>query len=150
MSCEAQAGATGTNLGVISLRVSKRPVPVGEVQRDEETDFQKQGEIKDTQALLRHTTAATTLKHYQKTLEESLIRGVQNWDTGLRSNPSRRATLQGRTTRSERQFIRMTRLYASEADIDPVLIRHGTSYTRKLLKVVGATGIEPVTLSLEG
>jgi hypothetical protein len=39
--------------------------------------------VKDTQALLRHTNAAVTLKHYQKTLDESLVGAVANWDDAL-------------------------------------------------------------------
>jgi hypothetical protein len=41
--------------------------------------------VKDVQALLRHTDA-TTLKYYQKTIEESLILGVTSWDEELTPN----------------------------------------------------------------
>jgi hypothetical protein len=47
------------------------------------THFQKHGEIKDTQALLRHTSATVTLKHYQKSLSGSLVEAVENWDRVL-------------------------------------------------------------------
>lgn len=47
------------------------------------THFQKHGEIKDTQTLLRHTSPTITLKHYQKTLDESLVEAVESWDRAL-------------------------------------------------------------------
>ncbi|MGI9069739.1 MAG: tyrosine-type recombinase/integrase [Bryobacteraceae bacterium] len=47
------------------------------------THFQNFGKVKDTQALLRHTNAAVTLKHYQKTLDESLVGAVAGWDNAL-------------------------------------------------------------------
>ena len=50
------------------------------LRRTTATHFQKHGEIKDAQALLRHADASTTLRHYQKGLEESLVRGVESWD----------------------------------------------------------------------
>jgi integrase len=49
------------------------------LRRTTATHFQRHGEIKDAQALLRHTNASTTLKHYQKTLEDSLVQGVGSW-----------------------------------------------------------------------
>jgi hypothetical protein len=33
--------------------------------------------------LLRHADARTTLKHYQKRLDESLVTSVANWDAEL-------------------------------------------------------------------
>lgn len=54
------------------------------LRRTTATHFQKHGHVKDTQTLLRHSDATTTLKHYQKTLDESLIAGVQGWDAELR------------------------------------------------------------------
>ena len=53
------------------------------LRRTTATHFQRHGKVKDVQALLRHDDAATTLKHYQKTIEESLVRGVVNWDAEL-------------------------------------------------------------------
>jgi integrase len=47
------------------------------------THFQNYGKVKDTQALLRHTNAAVTLKHYQKTLDDSLVSAVAGWDDAL-------------------------------------------------------------------
>lgn len=47
------------------------------------TQFQNYGKVKDTQALLRHASAAVTLKHYQKTLDESLVTAVAGWDDAL-------------------------------------------------------------------
>jgi integrase len=55
------------------------------LRRTTGTHFQKHGKVKDTQALLRHTNPATTLKHYQKVLEESVIAGVESWDAELRT-----------------------------------------------------------------
>lgn len=49
------------------------------LRRTTATHFQKHGQIKDTQSLLRHTDAGTTLKHYQKSMEESLVAGVNSW-----------------------------------------------------------------------
>jgi integrase len=54
------------------------------LRRTTGTHFQKHGKIKDTQALLRHSNPTTTLKHYQKTMEESLVQGVADWDSELR------------------------------------------------------------------
>ena len=54
------------------------------LRRTTGTHFQKHGRLKDAQALLRHSNATTTLKHYQKTLDESLIAGVESWDAELR------------------------------------------------------------------
>ncbi|HTF63307.1 MAG TPA: tyrosine-type recombinase/integrase [Edaphobacter sp.] len=53
------------------------------LRRTTATHFQKHGQIKDTQALLRHSEPETTLKHYQKKLEDSLVRGVEGWDAEL-------------------------------------------------------------------
>jgi integrase len=53
------------------------------LRRTTGTHFQKHGEIKDTQALLRHADASTTLEHYQKKLDQSLISGVDSWDAEL-------------------------------------------------------------------
>jgi hypothetical protein len=39
--------------------------------------------VKDIQSLLRHTNPLTTLKHYQKTIPESLQRAVEDWDAEL-------------------------------------------------------------------
>ncbi|MGI9074826.1 MAG: tyrosine-type recombinase/integrase [Bryobacteraceae bacterium] len=47
------------------------------------THFQKFGKVKDAQALLRHADASTTLRYYQKTLDESLTSGVRAWDEAL-------------------------------------------------------------------
>jgi integrase len=57
------------------------------LRRTTGTHFQKHGKVKDTQALLRHSNPLTTLKHYQKTLEESLIAAVENWDAELTGVP---------------------------------------------------------------
>lgn len=57
------------------------------LRRTTATHFQKHGGVKDAQALLRHTNASTTLKHYQKTLEDSVVAGVAGWDAELRTRP---------------------------------------------------------------
>lgn len=44
------------------------------------THFQKHGGVKDVQAHMRHSDVTTTLKHYQKTLDESLIGAVHKLD----------------------------------------------------------------------
>jgi integrase len=44
------------------------------------THFQKHGKVKDVQAHMRHSDVTTTLKHYQKTLDESLIGAVHSLD----------------------------------------------------------------------
>jgi integrase len=53
------------------------------LRRTTGTHFQKHGKVKDTQALLRHANPTTTLKHYQKVLEESVVRGVESWDAEI-------------------------------------------------------------------
>jgi integrase len=53
------------------------------------THFPNHGKVKDTQALLRHRNPAVTLKHYQKTLDESLVGAVGSWDDAL-TNASRK------------------------------------------------------------
>jgi integrase len=50
------------------------------LRRTTATQFQRHGKVKDAQALLRHATADTTLKHYQKTLDSSLVAAVHQWD----------------------------------------------------------------------
>jgi integrase len=57
------------------------------LRRTTGTHFQKHGKVKDTQSLLRHADAQTTLKHYQKTIEESLRRAVEDWDSELTGKP---------------------------------------------------------------
>jgi hypothetical protein len=52
-----------------------------------------------TQDVLRHANPTTTLKHYQKTLSEELIAGVESWDAELRSSP-RSCRLAGREAQS--------------------------------------------------
>jgi integrase len=66
------------------------------LRRTTGTHFQKHAELKSTQDLLRHANPTTTLKHYQKTLSEDLIAGVESWDAELRAGnaqklPPRRA-----------------------------------------------------------
>ena len=56
------------------------------LRRTTGTQLQRHGRVKDVQALLRHTDAATTLKYYQKTIEESLVKGVTSWDEELMPN----------------------------------------------------------------
>jgi integrase len=53
------------------------------LRRTTGTHFQKHGQLKDTQSLLRHSSPVTTLKHYQKTLQDSLIAAVESWDQRL-------------------------------------------------------------------
>lgn len=53
------------------------------LRRTTGTHFQKHGKVKDAQALLRHADAKTTLKHYQKVLDESLKSGVAGWHEEL-------------------------------------------------------------------
>jgi integrase len=55
------------------------------LRRTTATHFQKHGTVKDAQTLLRHSDAQTTLKHYQKVLEASLVAGVASWDAELLS-----------------------------------------------------------------
>jgi site-specific recombinase XerD len=66
------------------------------LRRTTATHFQKHGKVKDAQALLRHSNATTTLKHYQKVLEESLVNSVGNWDAELAKpidiDPARKRT----------------------------------------------------------
>lgn len=47
------------------------------------THFQKHGEVKDTQAVLRHADATTTLRHYQKQIEQSTRDAMESWDRKL-------------------------------------------------------------------
>lgn len=49
------------------------------LRRTTATHFQKHGQIKDTQSLMRHSDAGTTLKHYQKTIAGSVVAGVNSW-----------------------------------------------------------------------
>ena len=56
------------------------------LRRNTATHFQKHGTVKDTQALMRHEDAQTTLKHYQKVLDASLVAGVTSWDSELVGN----------------------------------------------------------------
>jgi integrase len=44
------------------------------------THFQKHGTVKDAQAHMRHANAETTLRHYQKTLDETLVAAVHSFD----------------------------------------------------------------------
>ena len=57
------------------------------LRRTTGTHFQRHGKVKDAQSLLRHADAQTTLKHYQKTIEESLRRAVEDWDAELVGKP---------------------------------------------------------------
>jgi len=61
------------------------------LRRTTATHFQRFGTVKDTQTLMRHSDAQTTLRHYQKVLDESLRTGVANWDEELvpRKRPGR-------------------------------------------------------------
>ena len=69
----------GTQAGIANLNHQM-------LRRTTATHFQKHGTIKDTQALMRHSDAHTTLKHYQKVLDESLVAGVNSWDSELVPN----------------------------------------------------------------
>jgi integrase len=53
------------------------------LRRTTATHFQKHGNVKDAQALLRHAEVTTILKHYQKALDASLVSGVASWDHEL-------------------------------------------------------------------
>jgi integrase len=59
------------------------------LRRTTGTHFQKHGKTKDTQALLRHTKASTTLEHYQKELPGSLIEAVDSWYAELLNVPKK-------------------------------------------------------------
>jgi len=61
------------------------------LRRTTGTHFQKHGKVKDTQSLLRHADAQTTLKHYQKTIEDSLRLAVESWDAELTGKPLHKA-----------------------------------------------------------
>ncbi|MBV9082492.1 MAG: tyrosine-type recombinase/integrase [Acidobacteriaceae bacterium] len=50
------------------------------LRRTTATHFQEDGDIKDTQALLRHADAETTLGIYQQTITQKLTAAVQRWD----------------------------------------------------------------------
>jgi integrase len=54
------------------------------LRRTTGSQLQRHGRVKEVQALLRHTDA-TTLKYYQKTIE-NLIKGVTSWDEELTPN----------------------------------------------------------------
>jgi integrase len=53
------------------------------LRRTTATHFQKHGQIKDTQALMGHADAGTTLRSYQKLMEKSLVGGVNSWYSEL-------------------------------------------------------------------
>ena len=53
------------------------------LRRTTATHFQNFGQIKDTQALLRHKDAATTLNNYQKVITENLSKAAAGWDQAL-------------------------------------------------------------------
>lgn len=53
------------------------------LRRTMATHLQNHGTVKSAQALLRHTDPSTTLKHYQKTLDDGVIRAAESWDGEL-------------------------------------------------------------------
>lgn len=55
----------------------------GVLRRTCATHFSNHGKVKDAQALLRHADASTTLKHYQKSIPESLVSAVASWEEQL-------------------------------------------------------------------
>ena len=61
----------------------KRPVTFQVLRRTTGTHFQNYGEVKDTQALLRHSDPQTTLREYQQTITENLARATNKWDQAL-------------------------------------------------------------------
>ncbi len=67
------------------------------LRRTTATHFQKYAPIKATQRMMRHSDAATTLKHYQKTLKPSVIKGVSDWYVDLteagKKSPAREKNL---------------------------------------------------------
>ena len=73
----------GKKTGIANLNYQILP-------RTTATHFQKHGTVKDAQTLLRHSDAQTTLKHYQKVLEASLVAGVASRDAELVSAKKKR------------------------------------------------------------
>ncbi len=71
------------------------------LRRTTGTQLQRHGRVKDVQALLRHTDAATTLKYYQKTIEESLVKGVTSWDEELM--PNKRPDRPGKASKTRKR-----------------------------------------------
>ncbi len=126
------------------------------LRRTTATHFQKHGQIKDTQALLRHTKASTTLEHYQKRLDQSLITGVDQWDAELipRKGPEKISDISKGRKRVHScfrhpvgtlPFVRL-RFDAFLRITYPCPIHAPTLCSgRKLLKMVGAAGLEPAT-----
>ena len=53
------------------------------LRRTTATYFQNFGQVKDTQRLLRHKDAATTLNNYQKVISENLAKAAAAWDETL-------------------------------------------------------------------
>jgi integrase len=69
----ARAGLHGVNFQVLRRTVA--------------THLQRHGSPKDAQGLLRHRDASTTLKHYQKIIEEGVINAAVSWDGVLNGPP---------------------------------------------------------------
>jgi len=53
------------------------------LRRTTATQFQNFGQVKDTQGLLRHKDAATTLNNYQKVITINLAKAAKAWDDSL-------------------------------------------------------------------
>jgi integrase len=53
------------------------------MRRTTATHFQNFGQVKDTQGLLRHKDAATTLNNYQKVITANLEKAASAWDDSL-------------------------------------------------------------------
>lgn len=72
-----QMGDFATAAGIkdkINFQVARRTVG---------THMQDHGEAKATQGLLRHSSAETTLKHYQKRLDPTVVKAAESWDKAL-------------------------------------------------------------------
>jgi integrase len=71
------------NLKVLGAKAGIPDLNFQVLRRTCATHFQKYGRVKDAQALLRHRDASVTLRHYQKTLNESLISAVGRWEAAV-------------------------------------------------------------------
>lgn len=66
--------ATAANVKHVNFQVLRRTVA---------THMQDHGEAKSAQGLLRHSDPHTTLKHYQKRLDASVVKAAESWDAAL-------------------------------------------------------------------
>jgi integrase len=76
----------------LALKAGIKDITFQALRRTVGTHMQDHGTVKRAQTLLRHGSADTTMKHYQKRIPKSVKDAVDSWDGALRKTKRRKSS----------------------------------------------------------